>query len=427
MKHSPISCAMRPWQWYAVGVFVLLVPAVSPGAADEEAAAANKISYTFKLLVDTSMTVPPDNKVKFAGLYGPAISVTPQRTTVAYDGFAVNEQGEVNLRGVYVSDPNFPAPVRVVDTTRKAPDGRLFVYFSRPAIESKTVAFSAEIKRGGTGLYVSVPDYLAEATVADENTKIPGGAGNFSLIAPAFSAIAALSGKGLAFWGAGRDGLQGIYVGSTLKLAKVADVTTEIPSGLGKFVNGFGGNRSINEGKVAFVGFVSLVSSGIYIGIPGQKLVTLADKTVACPDRDGRKFSDAVAPSISNGTTAFVGLGCSAVPGTGIYSGVPGGLRLVADDATPVPNSNTKFRWVTQPSQSGPKYVAFLGGDGSRHGIYLWVDGSLQTVVDTTMKLDDKTPLEIDFDRNGLDGEYLAFRVKFSDNSQAIYLAIPKK
>src|SRR5262249_45556901 len=150
---------------------------------------ADKISFKFQLLVDTSINVPPDNKMKFADFGPPAISVTPSKVqggpptiAVAYNAFAKNDKGAVSLRGVYVSDPAVAPPVRVVDTTKNIPGGGAFASFGfAPSIDGRVVAFFGDgaQRTGERGIYTSAPDYGTYTKVADQNTPIPDGNGNF--------------------------------------------------------------------------------------------------------------------------------------------------------------------------------------------------------------------------------------------------------
>ncbi len=460
MKSWKTNYASIPWQPYVVCIFALLVLALIPDHADQipgipidEALNANDnttassvigesantpsesgadvdntIAFTFQKLVDTNVKVPPDKKLKFSEFGPPAISVTQAKESgglpsiaVAYVASAVDESGRLAVPGVYVNKPSVGDPVRVVDTTKKPPDGGFFFSFGEaPAIEGGFVAFfSSGIQGSGqTGLYTSAPPYRSYSIVADQNTPIPDGKGNFTgfLTLPA----AALSERTLAFSGAGVDNQLGVYIGIPGKLGKVADKKTNCPSG-GKFV-GFA-NVSMSKGKVAFRGNVDLLSSGIYTGDSEGDIKTLADKTIACPQGNGMKFSGADRPSINDGQVAFVGYGCNEV---GVYSGAPGSLNVVADTTTKIPDGTGRFTSFLFTAQSG-KNVAFKAVGEKQVGIYLWVDGSLLRVVDRNTKLDGQAPADFGFIRNGLDGAYLAFQVTFEDKTSAIYLASPKK
>ena len=66
--------------------------------------------------------------------------------------------------------------------------------------------------------------------MADVNTAIPAGRGNFTN----FSSVVSLSGANMAFRGVG-SGEDGIYFSSGGSLKRVADLTTSIPGGTGTF------------------------------------------------------------------------------------------------------------------------------------------------------------------------------------------------
>ena len=109
---------------------------------------------------------------------------------------------------------------------------------------------------GQQGIYLFDGSVLSR--VADLNTAIPGGSGNFtSLLFPA------LSGSNVAFLGSGSSGQEGIYLFDAGVLSRVADLNTAIPGGSGNFASLF--IEALSGGNVVFVGFGSSGQEGIYL------------------------------------------------------------------------------------------------------------------------------------------------------------------
>jgi len=106
-----------------------------------------------------------------------------------------------------------------------------------------------------TGIYT---DIGALNVVADKNTPIPGGSGNFTSFGSS-----SLDNGDAAFRGTG-SGQDGIYtdIGG---LSVVADLNTPIPGGTGNFI--FFDNPSLDGGNVVFRGVGSGGQQGIYVRI----------------------------------------------------------------------------------------------------------------------------------------------------------------
>jgi hypothetical protein len=112
--------------------------------------------------------------------------------------------------------------------------------------------------------------------VADLNTAIPGGSGNFTSFIPGNPVMPAIDGTRVAFLGTGSGGQQGIYVSIPSdpiipgNPVKIADTATAIPGGAGNFT-GFGANGH----------------QGIY-DMTGGSLLNVVDLTEI---RDGRSIT----------------------------------------------------------------------------------------------------------------------------------------
>ncbi len=110
--------------------------------------------------------------------------------------------------------------------------------------------------------------------VADTDTAIPGGTGNFT-----FFTDTSIDGGEVAFSGASGDlSQQGVYtdVGGSLRV--VADLNTAIPGGTGNF--DIFTNPSIDGGDVAFSGFGfgsgSDFEGGLYVEVGGMLFEVIA-------------------------------------------------------------------------------------------------------------------------------------------------------
>ena len=101
--------------------------------------------------------------------------------------------------------------------------------------------------------------------VADTNTPIPGGSGNFDFFGPSPS----FNDEYVAFMGGNFSGQQGIYTNTGGSLNRVADTNTAIPGGQGNFAY-FTGDLSFDGGNVAFLGFDAFGWQGIYADIGGS-------------------------------------------------------------------------------------------------------------------------------------------------------------
>jgi len=152
---------------------------------------------------------------------------------------------------------------KVADTTTPIPGGTgNFVIFESPSIDGGSVAFKGAGSSGQSGIYLDTGGPLV--LIADKSTPIPGGTGNFTFLnTPSFG------GGNVAFVGNGSSGQEGIYIGAGGPLDVVADLNTPIPGGTGNFTSFPSGPISADGGNVAFVGIGSSSQSGIYIGAGG--------------------------------------------------------------------------------------------------------------------------------------------------------------
>src|SRR5438093_6067301 len=104
-----------------------------------------------------------------------------------------------------------------------------------PAINYGNVAFMGLGSGGQVGLYLKLVPSDPYKVMADLNTAIPGGTGNFTDFA---MTDLSLSDASLAFIGAGSGGQLGVYVANpSYPYRVVANLSTLIPGGSGYFTN----------------------------------------------------------------------------------------------------------------------------------------------------------------------------------------------
>lgn len=115
------------------------------------------------------------------------------------------------------------------------------------------------------GIYKVKGDTIT--TIADRNTPIPDGTGNFSEFF-----LPSLDNGVVAFMGFGSNNQRGIYTAIEGRLKTVADKNTPIPNGVGNFI-GFSDSiqgLSLDNGAVAFVGSGENNQEGIYTNLGGK-------------------------------------------------------------------------------------------------------------------------------------------------------------
>jgi hypothetical protein len=386
------------------------------GAAEKAEAA----SFSFTKIADSNTLVPSGTN-NFFNFDVPSIDggrVVFRGSSFDNEGIYTNFGGSLNV----LADRNTPFP---------GGTGTFGFFSPTVSLEGQNVAF---LGRDNTqfsdqeAIFTNIGGSLN--VVADRNTPIPGGRGNFSR----FALNPSLSNGNVAF--VGRDsnflqrdpsGQEGVYTNIGGSLNVVADTNTSIPGGNGKFT--YFEDASLDNGSVAFIGQQgnsSLISDiGIYTNIGGS-LNVVADKTSSVPGGTGT-FGYFDGLSFKSGHVAFRAFGSGGE--TGIYTNIGGSLNMVADTNTLIPGETGTFNWFALPSFDGQN-VAFLGsmyddfysGSGYR-GIYTNLGGSLTKVIDLKDSLDGKTLKYLDISRQGLSGDAIAFRASFTDGSQGIYVA----
>jgi hypothetical protein len=378
--------------------------------------------------------------------------------------------------------------VKVADTTTLIPGGSgRFVELGIPSVDGGTVAFRADGDGGQKGVYALIGNTLTK--VADLNTPVPGRATNFDFfgavslpgdVSVASDGSVAFTGQtvgqrgiytnatgslstladdgavvpgnpgahfanffhisydaGQVAFTAVSDGFQqGLYLADGVSVSLVADTNTPIPGGVGNF-GGFGlsnssGRPSLSGDDVVFTGHGGLDGSGrnqsgIY-GRIGGSLTVIADRNTLIPGTS-TLFATFEGPAdLRDGQVAFRNIG--------IYVARDGGIDKVADTSTRFPGTRRRFDDLGEPAIDDGKvafearsyfrlepYIAIL----RKSGIYTDLPGPLTSVVERSRRarLDGKVVKEAISGTEGLSAGVFAFKVIFTNNTQAIYIARP--
>ncbi len=147
------------------------------------------------------------------------------------------------------------------------------------------------------GIYLCKGSVLSK--VADQNTPIPSGSGNFT----SFANDLGISGENVVFFGSGAAGGMYLYNGTTL--SKVVDQNTPIPSGSGNFTGFY--VPFIDSATVVFTGFGASGQQGIYL-YNGTTLSKVVDLNASIPEGSGY-FTGFAAMGVSGDNIAFWGYG----------------------------------------------------------------------------------------------------------------------
>ena len=330
------------------------------------------------------------------------------------DGNVLFRGSGTNLQGIYIKRGETPLSV-VVDNNTLIPGGtENFSSFYGLVRGQNNVAFSAKGASGQGGIYILQDGSLQ--VVADRNTPIPGGTGNFDR----FGSLA-LDENNVAFqgYGAGSD-QRGIYISRNGSLQVVADRNTPIPGGTGNFDNF--GSLALAENNVVFNSYDSSYSvQGIYILQDGS-LQVVADRNTPIPGGTGnfKSFSSTPPSVLDKKNVVFQAEDANGQQG--LYIRRDGALQVLVDTNTTIPGSTIKFKnfSFSDPVVDG-KNVAFVARVGDIAGIYAKVGDSLLKVADLSSRVDGKRISSLS--SIALKGNSLAFSATFTDGTIAIVRA----
>jgi hypothetical protein len=277
-----------------------------------------------------------------------------------------------------------------------------------PSFDAGEVAFW-----GSGGIYLRSGETVS--VVADANTPVPGGTGNFMN----FETNPSLRSGSVAF-STGR----GIYLndGNTIRL--VMDQETLMP-GFPNTVNFLPRGFSVDDGNVvAFrAGIQTVWPTGVYVR-DGGSLRTVADYNTPIPNRVGT-FDAFGRVSADEGEVAFVGgrnyLGSQSLDPFGIYRHRGGMLSMVADTTTAVPGGSEKFDDFTDVETSGGNIV-FAGMGRSRRGLYQYSGSALNVVIDNNASIPGGTGSFVQFGDFSLEAQNVVFVGRGGNDQTGVYL-----
>lgn len=278
----------------------------------------------------------------------------------------------------------------------------------------------------GGGIYADFGDGLR--AVADGRTVAPGSARTFRNLA-----YAAISGSRVVFTGEDADGVTGIflYEHSKKSLRRLADTRSRLADGSG--ISYFNGQPWLDAKRVVFRGKDEEGRPSIYsIRLP-----------VGTEPRIERVFGPSTAlpvpVEISTLTSAPFDWERIAFRASGQLGGRPyegifllenGGVRVVADSETELPDAGVRFRsfnkWIAL--QNGLLFFRGKAADGFE-GLYALdiATNELHQLVTSRDEIEGRRISSFEIASRPVVGDRIAFLAVFEDGKDAIYLGRLRK
>jgi hypothetical protein len=293
---------------------------------------------------------------------------------------------------------------KVADNGTLAPGGGAFSNFGQPAITGGRVAFEATAG-GQDGLYSYSAGTLTKLLA--QSTPPPGG-GAFGAIGnpSAFGGNTMFVSNGTAY---------SLSSATGTTLTTVIPSGTPVPGGKGVFSRI---DTPLTDGKNVWFTGQGIGQFGIYKKSDGV-FSALVDQNSPVTGTDA-KFT-AVGNLSTDGTNlSFTGEFNSA---SGVFGLFGSTVSKIADTSTKIPGCAGLFS-AFGVSSVGSSSVAFVGFDKSRHpGIYAWIGGELNRVIDSSVTLGGKTISSLVMTPSAVAGNKLVFEADFTDGSTGIYSA----
>jgi hypothetical protein len=331
-------------------------------------------------------------------------------------------------------------PQLAVSTSTAIPNGvGNFTALFRPSFNGGALGFFGTGSGGQQGIYFKVLPTDPCRLIADLNTPIPDGTGNFlSFTNDSSTPIdPCIGGDNVVFYGTGSEGQRGIYFADITvppTPIKIADLNTAIPGGTGNFTDFVPPtpilplNPIVSGNTAAFFGAGSGGQQGIYavldITVPPTP-IKIADLNTAIPGGTGNFTGFPGGPALSGYRLAFIGNGASSQQGVYLVDDISGPEPppiKIADLFTAIPDGSGNFTGFGAVSVSATD-VAFIGnGSGGQTGIYDQTGGQLLKVVTVGQNLAGKTVTDLSLNTTGLVGDPIAYQATFDDGSQALYV-----
>jgi hypothetical protein len=388
---------MRSFVISTWGLMVLAIPATGQ-------------PITFARIANTTTPIPGGTG-NFNFFTFPVIS----EGRVAFQG-----AGSGSQTGVYTSSAGVLSPAYTNQTPIPSGTGN-FNFVSAPAVQGANMVFVGSGSSNQEGVYTDIGGSLQ--AVANLNTPIPGGTGNFTSFGGTFGSPV-LSGASVAFGAAGSGTQGGIYRWTGGTITVVANTSTPQPGGAGalEILSG----PAIDGSRVAFFGSRPIgggaFRTGLYIS-DGTTLSIAADSTTPIPGGSGN-FVTFGSPSLTGQTVVFIGQ--DSMGNDGVYASTGGQVTRLYDMNTPAPNGVGNFTaFGTEVSVDGAN-VAFFGVDSAgTPGIFASFGGTLIKIIDSNMMLDGQTinPLSLGLSTYQLSGNQVAFYALLGDGTFGVYTA----
>ncbi len=367
--------------------------------------ASAQIRFTYTRIADTNTAIPGGSG-DFTNFDSEGHVISG--TEVVFDGGGSGQEGRYLWSGGTLS--------RIVDLTTAIPGGTgNFILFTDFGFSGSTVIVSGHGSGPHQeGIYSFTSAGGSPTVIADFNTAIPSGSGNFADFAEN-----SYDGGAVFFGGESAAALEGVYTNTSGALARVADENTLLPDGSGDTFDRFF-EPAIRNGLISFRATVGSVQDGIYADF-GSGLTVVADETTTLPGGGGT-FTGFDESSIDGNNVAFQARDASSA--SGVYLSEAGSISVIADANTPMPNGPGTFMFASDPTVDGD-FVLF---DGSNEidldGVYLSYRRVIVPVATTGDLLDGRIVDVADTNpHNALRGNLITFTARFTDGSRGVYLA----
>ncbi|MEO1510466.1 MAG: hypothetical protein AAFU70_00175, partial [Planctomycetota bacterium] len=392
-------------------------------------AAAAQPQFTFQRIAGTGTVVPgdPSGSLENVALGSAALDLGQ----VAFVGLR-----SLSAQDIYLFDGNQLGVVALTGGT--APFLSSFRYDAFDSDVTMEVG-AAGATVGFEALDFSDPNSGREVVVTQTEGVATNRADSISTVSPSNGAVfafidePAISGGSVVFRGETIDPItfdifDGIYTDLTGPLTTVVDENTPVP-GLPEF-----GFTSFDQ-NVAFddtFGIEARFSNGPDVGTmiltvtPDGVITDIANSINTPNPSTGVRFGDVDGPDVSGSHIVFGGSDIDGAPG--IYADFGAGLIIIADLNTPVPGQlAAEFSGFSLDDLSiEGRRIVFRGifSNGTEDGVYLWDDGILSRVVDSTQAIGGQELSILGVRQTGaISGDQIAFGAGFDDGSTAIYLA----
>lgn len=366
---------------------------------------------------------------------GPAIDATRGVLFVGRD--AAVPAGSSNNSGVFLGNGN--ELFTIANNALNPPGGvGTLVNFSEPGLSSTGIVFNGRDASFRSGIFAEPFGILSLRSITQFFDEIPG----FNL---RFNSVQDLnvSGTHVAFkstYVVGTSDVRwGIHAGRIIKIGvsiapdlyTVALTGDDPPGIVGPFYP-LGYLSHTNSGPVVvFSAQDEELNSGIFkagfpIGrlgsTPPRKIQTLLSTGDPLPGSLGN-FIAASNLDMYDSEISFWALGSTGRVGVCAMNTQNGSIRKIAEQYEESPGLMGPFEQFSATAISDSRVAFFARDADMNQGVFVSVDGNLRVIVDSFSTLDGKRVSEINFVEQGLHVNSMAFAVKFTDGSQAIYRA----